>query len=103
MYMGPSKILMESDDTYVITPINPVTEGHVLVIPFKHVSDASVNIHLTGATFRDAAEYARTKGIESYNLITSVGVAATQTVGHLHVHLVPRRDGDGLKLPWSEA
>ena len=35
------------------------------------------------------------------NLITSIGPAATQTVPHLHLHLVPRRPGDGLPLPWT--
>ena len=37
----------------------------------------------------------------SANLITSIGAAATQTVFHLHVHVVPRHEGDGLLLPWS--
>jgi histidine triad (HIT) family protein len=46
-----------------------------------------------------AAQWARTCG--DANLITSVGSAATQTVFHLHVHVVPRRAGDGLALPWT--
>jgi diadenosine tetraphosphate (Ap4A) HIT family hydrolase len=48
-----------------------------------------------------AAEYALVKVSGDCNLITSDGAAATQTVKHLHVHIVPRRDGDGLTLPWS--
>jgi histidine triad (HIT) family protein len=39
--------------------------------------------------------------LRDYNLITSGGREATQTVMHAHVHYVPRRRGDGLKLPWS--
>jgi len=35
------------------------------------------------------------------NVITSVGREATQSVFHLHVHVVPRREGDGLALPWT--
>lgn len=35
------------------------------------------------------------------NIITSKGSLATQTVFHLHVHLVPRAAGDGLPLPWT--
>ena len=31
------------------------------------------------------------------------GRAATQTVEHLHIHIVPRSDGDGLQLPWSQS
>ena len=34
-------------------------------------------------------------------LITNIGPAATQSVWHLHVHVVPRTEGDGLLLPWS--
>jgi histidine triad (HIT) family protein len=35
------------------------------------------------------------------NIITSAGSDATQTVFHLHLHVVPRRAGDGLALPWT--
>jgi histidine triad (HIT) family protein len=54
------------------------------------------------------AEYVRTVmfraaelAVTPCNLITSAGRAATQSVMHLHLHLVPRLDGDGLALPWS--
>lgn len=40
-------------------------------------------------------------GLESANFITSAGPAATQSVFHLHVHLVPRFEDDGLILPWT--
>jgi hypothetical protein len=46
----------------------------------------------------------RRRPVERYwvcNLITSVGADATQSVRHLHIHVVPRREGDGLMLPWS--
>lgn len=34
-------------------------------------------------------------------VITSIGADATQTVFHTHIHVVPRRPGDGLTLPWT--
>lgn len=49
---------------------------------------------------RRAAMHAAAR-YESYNLITSCGEAATQSVRHLHWHVVPRRIGDGLHLPWT--
>jgi histidine triad (HIT) family protein len=39
---------------------------------------------------------------EDFNLITSRGKFATQTILHTHIHYVPRRENDGLFLPWTE-
>jgi histidine triad (HIT) family protein len=86
-------------------PLNPVTPGHMLFVPVCHVADALQDPYTTALT----AEYASRwwsknwgrSGARDCNLITSVGPAATQTVQHLHLHLVPRRDGDGLPLPWT--
>ena len=101
----PSTKVAEWADAIAIVPLAPVTEarfppgeGHVLVIPKAHVSDYATDPIVTAATFGHAAELAR--GRDS-NLITSKGAAATQTVFHLHVHLVPRVVGDALPLPWT--
>lgn len=82
-----------------IVPLNPVTDGHVLVLPGRHVPDFTTDPQVTGMVMELAAKLAAQH--ESVNLITSKGAAATQTVPHLHVHIVPRRPGDGLVLPWS--
>lgn len=80
-------------------PLNPVTPGHLLVVPKAHVRDAAENSFAAGAAMECAAMAARSVG--DCNIITSVGPLATQTVYHLHVHVVPRREGDGLALPWT--
>lgn len=105
-YEGPSEVLatfaMESGEVFVIAPVEPVTEGHVLVIPRLHVASFALNPRLTGAVMHAASHWQATKnGYGDANLITSAGEAATQTVKHLHVHVVPRAKGDGLLLPWS--
>ena len=82
-------------------PLKPVTPGHVLVVPVRHVTDALEDPDLTGRVFAAAARLADELDDPSCNLITSVGGAATQSVYHLHAHLVPRREGDGLPLPWT--
>lgn len=84
---------------FVIEPLNPVVPGHRLVIPVRHVANAAVNQAVAADVMRGAATVAFRMG--DCNIITSVGEAATQTVMHLHVHVVPRNPGDGLKLPWS--
>jgi histidine triad (HIT) family protein len=78
-------------------PLRPGRPGHVLVIPKTHVRDFQDDPIVTAATMARAAEL----GDGQMNLITSAGEAATQTVFHLHVHLVPRTEGDGLTLPWT--
>jgi histidine triad (HIT) family protein len=95
----------EISDRFAVAfePLNPVTEGHLLVVPRKHVPDAGSSPLAAGRTMELAAtivgplEFADSH----YNLITSAGTAATQTVRHLHIHIVPRREGDGLHLPWT--
>lgn len=90
--------------TVLIEPLNPVTEGHLLVVPRVHLTDFTEDPERSGQVMRDAAEVAQyvhqQHGLD-LNVITSIGPAATQTVFHLHVHLVPRRPGDGLHLPWT--
>lgn len=79
-------------------PLNPVTPGHRLFVPKDHV------LHPAPGPVADAMWVAEQWGDwhdEQFNLITSSGSDATQTVPHIHVHYVPRRDGDGLALPWT--
>lgn len=81
-------------------PLNPVTDGHMLFMPIEHMEHPHPDALAT--TMRHAGEYAAERS-EDYNLITSSGAAATQTVPHMHIHYVPRRQGDGLPLPWTLA
>jgi histidine triad (HIT) family protein len=98
----PASVLTHYHASSVIVPLNPVTEGHVLVIPMQHVDHFAHVPSITAQVMSDAAHFAAvTPGYEECNLITSRGEAATQTVFHLHVHLVPRHEGDGLPLPWT--
>lgn len=98
-------VVHEWDDALVIVPRPaPVTAGHRMVIPRRHVRDALEDPDLTGLVFARAAEFAaafRVANGRSLNLLTSVGKPATQTEPHLHVHLVPRQYGDGLPLLWD--
>lgn len=86
---------------YALEPLNPVVPGHLLFIPSNHYQDAAEDPDITGLVFRSAAATAKALGHNDFNLITSTGEAATQSVYHLHVHLVPRTNGDGLPLPWT--
>ena len=97
---APAQIVTETSFTTIIVPLNPVTEGHVLVIPHGHVSDALESPSVTGLTMTAACEYALKH--QHCNLITSCGTLATQSVRHLHIHVIPRHPFDGLALPWGD-
>lgn len=81
-------------------PLDPVTPGHMIVVPREHVADATDQPSITADVMFQAAQLAREH--DAANIITSIGADATQTVFHLHIHVVPRRPGDGLTLPWTE-
>ena len=80
-------------------PLGPVTPGHALIIPTIHVEDFADNPTVSAVVAKSAALYAKEYG-GPFNVITSKGKVATQSVFHLHLHLVPRRKDDGLALPW---
>lgn len=104
-YRGPSPVLARypgiRSSSIVFEPLNPVTPGHVLVVPEKHVADIADNLEITADVMAAAASFIRSHNLGACNVITSRGAEATQTVYHFHVHIVPRRRGDGLVLPWS--
>lgn len=99
---APATIVESWPDALAFTPLNPVTIGHTLVIPRDHVANFTTDPEVTMCTMARAAMLARAmEPAGHWNLITSKGQHATQTVHHFHVHLVPRHLGDGLALPWT--
>ncbi|GIH26820.1 hydrolase [Acrocarpospora phusangensis] len=96
---APATVIRAWPETIAITPISPVTPGHVLVLPRTHVSDVADDPDVSGLTMTRAAELAAEH--PAANIITSRGAAATQSIFHLHLHVVPRAHGDALPLPWT--
>ncbi|MHB8395590.1 MAG: HIT family protein [Thermoplasmataceae archaeon] len=97
-------------DSYVlaILDINPVSEGHTLVIPRNH-SDNLLDVDpVIFGKMMDRARIisgsmVKSGFAEGTNIFIANGTGAEQTIPHLHVHLVPRRKGDGIELNrwWS--
>lgn len=97
---APATILAETPTSVVIVPLGPVTPGHVLIIPRIHVVHFATDLLVSTQVMADAAIWAQDHPGE-FNILTSAGRAATQSVDHLHVHYVPRAADDGLMLPWG--
>lgn len=90
-----------SYDVVWFEPLNPVVQGHMLFVPLLHIEHGDLSGPIkAGRAMQAAAEWGAYRG-EEFNLITSYGAAATQTVPHIHAHYVPRREGDGFTLPWT--
>jgi histidine triad (HIT) family protein len=88
--------------------INPATRGHVLVIPLEHATDLlEIDEQDLAAVAHTAQKLARRVkerfGADGVNLINSCGATAWQTVFHFHMHVIPRYQGDPLRLPWTPA
>jgi diadenosine tetraphosphate (Ap4A) HIT family hydrolase len=84
---------------YVIRDGFPVTPGHTLIIPFRHIASWSEATdeerHSIMLLIDEArAELLLTHQPQGFNIGINEGVAAGQTIPHLHVHLIPRYDGD---------
>ena len=82
--------------------LQPVVAGHVLVASARHSTDAADNPMIAADLMEFAASWVANQGIQA-NIITSIGRDATQTVFHTHLHVVPRKAGDGLMLPWGSS
>lgn len=98
---GSALYFEDHKGVYHFEPLGPVTKGHRLFIPGVHVEKGGRNLHVHLASAMAAAtKYAESKD-DDYNLIINLGSDADQTIDHIHVHYVPRRPQDGLRLPWS--
>ncbi|GAA1189055.1 HIT family protein [Streptomyces hebeiensis] len=102
---APARIVHEDRDTLAFIPVNPVGDGHVLVVPRRHVRDLwelddALAAALTTSALRVARGVRAAFRPDGLNLINSAGAAATQTVMHLHVHVVARYEGDPMGDFW---
>lgn len=94
-------------DQHVVAffPSEPATLGHTLVVPRQHIPDIWSLDDVTAerlavATTRLSAAVRKALQPQGLNIIQSNGKAATQTVFHLHVHIVPRWEGDAVGRIW---
>jgi histidine triad (HIT) family protein len=104
----PGEIVDQDDKTVAFMDINPGTRGHLLVVPREHARDlleiAEDDLAATMFTAKRMAERVHDRlGADGVNLLNARGSAAWQTVFHFHVHVIPRYEGDPLRLPWRPA
>ena len=96
---APASIVWEDERFVAFIDIYPVSPGHTLVIPRRHLPLLADLDGDVGPLFAHVARLAaalRRSGLpcDDLNVVLNDGRAANQTVPHAHVHLVPRRRGD---------
>jgi histidine triad (HIT) family protein len=97
----PGEIVAENDHAVALRDIAPVASTHVLVIPRRHVRDATAlgrkESEMLGAIFELANEVARIEGIAAsgFRLVANVGEDSGSQVAHLHFHCI-----GGRQLGW---
>lgn len=102
----PSHKVYEDDNVLAFLDIAPVNYGHVIVIPKKHyanleeISDKELSqvmevVKKIGKSLKDNLE------VSGYNICENNDPVAGQVVPHVHFHVIPRKEGDGLEL-WPQ-
>lgn len=95
----PDRIILSNDHALAIRDCFPISKGHTLIIPKRHIAS------LFEATTEEQAALLNLLGLarqqllnelvpDGFNIGINDGTAAGQTVMHLHIHLIPRYNGD---------
>ena len=101
----PSIKIFENDMVLAFLDVGPISDGHTLVIPKQHCEG------MNQASPETVAQIARTFPMlggavqkamhaDGYNVLCNNGAAAGQVVEHLHFHIIPRHDNDGVFNRW---
>jgi diadenosine tetraphosphate (Ap4A) HIT family hydrolase len=105
-------LVHEEDDLLVVMDLHPVNPGHALVLPKPHAprladldDSAAARLFLTAVRTAAALRESNVR-CEGVNLFVADGEAAGQDVDHVHVHVVPRFEGDPFRVEreggWEE-
>lgn len=97
-------ICHEDSDSIAFLDIQPVNNGHVLVVPREHYESLAevpqeLGLHLFKVTMRLAGAVTEVTGCNDLNIVVNSGKEAGQDEPHFHVHIIPRREGDGFDVP----
>lgn len=98
-FCAPKSVVLENEWAYVRHDGYPVSPGHLLVITFRHVADYFNTTERERIAILELVHEARdylltTHSPDAFNVGVNCGAAAGQSVPHVHVHVIPRYQGD---------
>ena len=98
--LTPAPVVFEDDDNIAFLDHRPLFPGHVLLIPRQHYETlGDLPAEQVGPLFQNVRRLsiAVERGLEAHGTFVAVNNRVSQSVPHLHIHIVPRRRKDGLK------
>lgn len=101
---APSYTIYQDNFVTAFLDINPVHAGHLLIVPnihferLDHIDDESVSNALTGAIIKLSKALIASNLCDDYTVLSDNGRLAEQDVMHAHVHIIPRRQNEAMKL-----
>ncbi len=103
----PCQRVFENEHVFAFLDINPLAEGHTLVIPKRAVArledlPAEELAAVTAVLPQLAKRILAATGAAAYNVLLNNGSEAGQEVQHVHFHIIPRKKGDGLGFRWNK-
>ena len=98
-YPKPEEIIMETEHALLISDSFPVSPGHCLVVPRRHIKtyfecSAEENQEFHYLILQAKQHVDKQHAPDGYNIGCNNGTAAGQSVHHLHIHIIPRYQGD---------
>lgn len=101
----PSATIYEDDEFRVILDLGPASKGHALILPKSHAANIyELPDELAAKAMvlakKMATEMTDALQCDGFNIVQNNGELAGQTVFHFHMHLIPRYNGDNVKLGW---
>ena len=93
----PSTKIYEDENVYAFADIDPQAPFHAIIVPKAHIKCAdeitAENSFLIAKVFEAVAKIAREQGLDKgYRVVNNCGEEGGQTVGHIHFHLLARRN-----------
>ena len=102
----PSRTLYEDDSFRVILDISPASKGHAIILVKNHAENIyQLSEEDAGKIYVVAKKVAtamqKVLKCDGMNILQNNGEAAGQTVFHLHMHIIPRYEGDQVHIKWT--
>jgi len=98
----PSYKIYEDEHSFAFLDIAKDFEGHTLVIPKKHYENLfdcpKEELEYVIKAVQKIANHYKVKGYDGINILNANGKSAEQSVSHLHFHIIPRKNNDGLHI-----